>query len=118
MKKPLFIAFLFVLLVVCTNAQNNTRIAIDDTVVQGYYLPLDSNVVSMDILIISPAAATIEYRFNGDQLPASILFTLTHLGKGTKVFYTEITVSSNGILYKRPAYGYIIGVKNTTPGAI
>lgn len=105
------IVLLFVLFTIGVNAQSVKT----DTIKRGYYLPLDSNVMSCKIGI-TPAGKKLQMTtITGNKIPDSTIQVISHLEPGSVVIYSELTVHNKGILEKAPVVRYVIGSKNTCP---
>lgn len=86
-----------------------------DTVKRGYYIPLDSNVMSCKIEI-TPAGKEIQLTtISGNKIPDSTISVISHLEAGSVVVYSELTVFNNGLLEKAPSKRYVIGSRSTQP---
>ena len=84
-----------------------------DTVQRGYYVPLDSNVLSCKIGITPKGKKLQTYNLTGNKLPDSTIYTISHLEAGSVVIYSEITVLKKGVMEKANTVRYVIGNKNT-----
>ncbi|HTF04209.1 MAG TPA: hypothetical protein VK826_09285 [Bacteroidia bacterium] len=99
------------LLVFCSGAfAQNVR---TDTVKPGYYIPLDSNVISCKVAI-TPNGKKVEFiNTQGNRLPDSLVRNIGKLAVGSVVVYGEITVLRKGILEKAGSVRYVIGNHNS-----
>ncbi len=84
-----------------------------DTVQRGYYVPLDSNVLSCKIGITPKGKKLQTYNLSGNKLPDSTIYNISHLEAGSVVIYSEITVLKKGVMEKANTVRYVIGNKNT-----
>lgn len=105
------IRFLILLLLISANV--SAQGVKTDTVKRGYYIPLDSNMMSCKIGI-TPHGKKLQLTNNtGNRIPDSTIHTISYLEPGSVVVYSEITVLKNGILEKAPSVRYVVGSKNT-----
>lgn len=108
-------AILFLLLMAgfsAANAQNSTKIK-TDTIAQGYFLPLDTNVVSCKIRITRSKGISFEQNCTGNKLSPALIDSIGKLPIGGIVTYEEITVNGKNGLEKSPAVRYVIGSRNS-----
>lgn len=84
-----------------------------DTVQQGFYLPLDSAMLSCKIGITPKGKQQYVFNNTGSRIPDSTISSIGHLAPGSVVVYNEVTVLRGGIAQKAPAVRYVIGSKNT-----
>lgn len=84
-----------------------------DTVKQGFYLPLDSNMMSCRIEITPRGKKTQMTNNTGNKIPDSTISIIGHLEPGSVVIYSELTVLNNGKFEKAPPVRYVIGARNT-----
>jgi hypothetical protein len=96
-----------------TFAQNSIGLA-TDTVMQGYYLPLDSNVISCKVSVIYDNISS-DTVLQGNKLPAMLTRKICSMQKGTVVVYHELTIMKNSVMVQAPPVRYLIGSKNTKP---
>lgn len=99
----------FILVTTAVSAQTVTT----DTVKHGYYLPLDTNVLSCKVGVTPKGGKLKLTTVSGNQLPDSTISSIGHLPMGSAVVYSEITVLNKGIAEKSPVVRYVIGNKNT-----
>jgi hypothetical protein len=85
-----------------------------DTVEQGYYVPLKSNVASCRLSILEKGNITHVQNLTGNQIPDSLVRKIWRLEPGSVVVYSEITVMVSGSLQKANPVRYVIGKSNTT----
>lgn len=104
---------IFVLAASTLPAQNGT--VHTDTVKSGYYLPLDSNVVSCKVGILPKDGALETFDMLGNTLSTETISKVGILKKGSVVVYSEITVLNKGILQKSKPIRYVIGNRNSVP---
>lgn len=91
----------------------NAQVVKTDTVKQGYYVPLDSNLMSCKIEV-TPKGKKMQLTYqSGNKLPDSTIQAISRLEPGSVVIYSELTVHKKGILEKAPSVRYVIGSKNT-----
>ena len=105
-----------ILAILKMSAQVTAREIQTDTVMSGYYIPLDSNVISYTVTISSNGLVSGE-KMIGSQLSPSLVYKITHLSPGATVTYS-FNISENGLIYPRPVIRYTIGKHNTTSKAI
>jgi hypothetical protein len=110
-----FASVLFFLVTGILPAQKITQ-PVTDTLAPGYYMPLDSNTVFFSITITSNGS-TRGLRENGNQLPPSTVYELTHLSPGAEVIFSY-SIIEKGVIYPMPTIRYIVGIKNTNAKAI
>jgi hypothetical protein len=84
-----------------------------DTVKPGYYIPLDSNVISCKVGIGAKGKKVEFVNTQGNRLSDSLVRNISKLDVGSVVVYSEITVLRKGILEKAPAVRYVIGNRNS-----
>lgn len=84
-----------------------------DTVQQGFYLPLDSAMLSCKIGITPQGKQQYVFKHTGNRIPDSTISSIGHLAPGSVVVYSEVTVLRGGIAQKAPSVRYIIGSRNT-----
>lgn len=86
-----------------------------DTVQPGYYIPLDTNVVSCKVAI-TPNGKNVQFiNTTTNHLPDSVISKIENLTAGSVVVYTEVTVLRKGVLEKAPVVRYVIGARNSVP---
>lgn len=104
-----FLLLFFILLLSNANAQGVRT----DTVKPGYYIPLNSNVVSCKVVITPKGNKAEVTNTTSNRLPDTLIGKIGGLGTGSVVVYDEITILSNGILEKSPSVRYVIGQRNS-----
>ena len=107
---------LFVILcsVQCVYAQVNGSLR-TDTVKPGYYIPLDSNVVSCKVGLMPLGGKLETFNMQGNSLSSETITKIGALKKGSVVLYTEITILNGANLQKANAVRYVIGNRNSVP---
>lgn len=85
-----------------------------DTVLLGYYIPLDTNVVSCRVSIIF-GNISFDTLLRGNKLPANLIYKISTAHKGSIIHYHEISNSTNGEIVKSPDVHYVTGLKNSRP---
>lgn len=86
-----------------------------DTVQPGYYIPLDSNVMSCKVGIIPKDGKLETSNLQGNKLPMETITKIGALKTGSVVVYSEITVLKDGILQKSNSIRYVVGTRNSVP---
>jgi hypothetical protein len=115
MKKLIFFTCSF-FLVQKMPAQVTAQKIQTDTVMTGYYIPLDSDVISYTVTISSNGLMFGE-KMIGSRLSPSLVYKITHLSSGATVTYS-FNINENGLIYPRPVVRYVIGKHNSTSKAI
>lgn len=95
-------------------AQNSPEIR-TDTVKQGFYIPLDSNVVSCKVGILPQGGKLEMINMQGNSLSSETISQIGVLKNGSVVVYSEITVLSKGTFVKSKSVRYVIGARNSVP---
>ncbi len=85
-----------------------------DTVLLGYYIPLDTNIVSCRVSIAS-GNISFDTMLRGNKLPSNLIYKISTASKETNILYHEISSSKNGKVVKSPNVRYAVGLKNTRP---
>lgn len=107
--KTLFQTALLVLISLSAFAQTVRT----DTVKQGYYIPLDTNVVSCKVGI-TPKDKKVQFiNTTSNRLPDSVVTKIGNLTPGSVIVYSEITVLNKGVCEKAPTVRYVIGSHNS-----
>lgn len=86
-----------------------------DTVQAGYYIPLDSNVMSCKVGIMPQGGKFETFNMQGNTLSSETITKIGALKKGSVVVYSEITILNGANLQKANTIRYVIGNRNSVP---
>lgn len=117
MNRTFLLLFLFAGFSFTLHAQSATAKPRKDTIAAGNYYPLDSNVVSCTVSILRNGKCLVEKTITGNRIPLDLQYVIQTSPAGTTIIYDKVTVNDKGVLHRCPSIVYVIGARNTRPGA-